>query len=171
MDRLYHRARRTVRNAILSATIIGLIPVLGIVVPNARADDDDRGCTLASLKGAFGFKSAGSFRSPVDDSDVTAVGRIVFDGRGHVVSVRQTQSLEGTISRAADTGTYTVESDCTGSYTLLTGARATADFVIVSGADEIFWIQTNPDLGVTVSAIAKKQFPRHKEGKEGGKDD
>ena len=71
-------------------------------------------------------------------------------------------SLNGSISTGAFTGTYTVNPDCTGTYSV-EGGGLTIDafFVIVDGGNELQIVITDP--GNVINCIARKQFPERRE--------
>ena len=128
----------------------------GATLPQAKASDHHE-CSNASLQGAYGFRQNGTIFA---EGLVGGVGIFVFDGNGNL-------SLSGTfvnqtlgVHHVDATGTYTVNSDCTGS----AEAGGTVDFVIVAGGNEVFVIATRPDRVVTW--VIKKQFPRAGGGQE-----
>jgi opacity protein-like surface antigen len=110
------------------------------------------GCSVATLNGNYGFTSSG-FTTPnhsVKGTEVpfAVVGGGNFDGAGNF-SVNYTLAIRGGISQGLTTsGTYTVNSDCTGTATFTAGAAAgtTENMVIVSGGAEVFQIITTPSF-------------------------
>ena len=119
------------------------------------------GCSLATLTGKYafvytGFGTPGSAppKPPIPDkAPVAAVGVLTFDGAGNLPLV-YTISINGVVSSASDTGTYTINSDCTGS---LTDETISTHFnlVILGGGAEAFDVET--DGGLTFTFDAKKQ--------------
>lgn len=110
------------------------------------------GCSLATLTGNYGFTSSG-FTTPnhsIKGTEVpfAVVGAGAFDGAGNF-SITYTLAIRGGISQGLTTsGTYTVNSDCTGTATFTAGAAAgtTENMVIVSGGAEVFQIITTPSF-------------------------
>ena len=129
------------------------------VAPTAKADN--KGCSNATLQGSFAFNGSGFIVSPAVVAGPTAtVLTLTFDGKGTVTSAFGSSSLNGNISPQTETGTYTVNSDCTGTYTaLISPAGFTAHYLFVmSGSnDELQIICT--DSGVAFAATARRQFP------------
>jgi hypothetical protein len=81
------------------------------------------------------------------------VGVLTFDGTGSFTDTH-TLSVNGVIFRGLQRpGTYTVNSDCTGS--MLNDHGIKFDIVVVGGGTEIFGIVTNPSFTATFDA--KKQ--------------
>ena len=87
------------------------------------------------------------------------VGTLTFDGRG-VVTGTAVNSLNGAIVPATEKGTYQVNSDCTGTYTVQIsplGITGNAYFVIADASNEIQIITTDP--GVVIVCVARRQYP------------
>jgi len=88
------------------------------------------------------------------------VCRQTFDGKGNTQATA-TVSVNGTIYHATIKGTYVVNSDCTGSMTLVGSAGTETftnhvDLVIVLGGTEFRAINTDP--GIVLTTVGKKQF-------------
>jgi hypothetical protein len=108
--------RRTGRVAIVFAAIF----VVSLTAAANAKDGND--CTQGSLKGSFGYALEGlRFPSPPSAAGVELVGAaglMVFDGVGGVTAedtVHTAANSTGVIGRRTGTGTYTVDSNCTGS--------------------------------------------------------
>jgi hypothetical protein len=119
------------------------------------------GCSVATLSGGYGFNNPG-FTTPshsVKGTEIpfVVVGVLNFDGAGNLLSSPYTVAFKGTATTNAVTGTYSVNSDCTGSIAFTGGGAAGLNFniAIVSGGSELFGIYTNPSF--TASFDAKKQ--------------
>ena len=115
------------------------------------------GCTLASLAGSYGFSESGtvllgaSGRPEPNGStrlEFVDVGRSVFDGQGGVTITSDTRSTEGQVEQLTASGTYSVNSDCTGSTSLAFNDGRTGHdaFVVVNGGKEIRIVGTDPGL-------------------------
>ncbi len=120
------------------------------IVPKVHAQENDghRGCTNASLNGAYGFYRTGT--TPA--GPLAAVGIDTFDGNGSG-TFRQTIRRNGvTVSDLfADPpreGPYEVDPDCTGRL-LLPDGSVIGHIVIVDGGKEIFNISLSPGNSVT----------------------
>ncbi|MEO8592585.1 MAG: hypothetical protein ABI759_04615 [Candidatus Solibacter sp.] len=149
----------TINRSIIAKTFtIAAVAVLALgLAPAARADD--KGCSNATLSGTFSQKGTGVIVTPAEIAGPIAnVGTLTFDGRGGVTGAL-INSLNGTIVPATEKGTYHVNSDCTGTYTVLIsplGITANAYFVIDNMANEIQILTTDP--GVVIVCVARRQF-------------
>lgn len=138
----------------------------GSIVPSVQAKDPDdskgrcpRHCSTETLEGCYATNISGSIVSnapPTLIGPVADVGVLTFDGDGNVSQV-STSSLNGTINQNVHLmGTYTVNPDCTGSYTLqLQFGPATSNFVIADEGREIEII--NATTGRVLSGVARRQ--------------
>ena len=136
------------------AVVITLLPVLGTKAGLTKAFAQDRaseGCSVATLQGAYGFNTLTGFFKPDADKprfvpDVAA-GLTVFDGAGHF-SGKATNVTNGNVApetppfQFALEGTYTLDSDCTGTLTE-TNSGTHLEIVVVSNAKEFEAIQTD----------------------------
>jgi hypothetical protein len=135
----------------VAAALLTLFPNSKRIVPVARAQS---GCSVATLSGNYGFNNPG-FIAPGHSNKgaevpFAAVGVITLDGAGNT-SGTYTLAVKGGISSGNTfSGTYTVNSDCTGS-TTVQGAP-NSNFVILGGGAEIFGIETSPGFTGTLDA-------------------
>ena len=132
---------------------------LGLAItPTASAQY--KGCSNASLRGSFSQTGSGVITSPPDQAGPFAnVGTLYFDGNGGVTGAL-TISQNGMSAQATEMGTYTVNSGCTGTYTVHInpfGFSSQAFFAIDSNWDEVKIIVTDPRSVIT--CVAKKLFP------------
>lgn len=110
-----------------------------------HASQEARSCSNATLDGTYGFQRNGQ----TSQGPITAVGLIVFDGRGNFVD-QQTIARSGKFSTVTDqTGTYEVKPDCTGTETDPTGA-VFATIVVVHNGGEVLGMSMTPGNNVAV---------------------
>jgi hypothetical protein len=133
------------RTNITKTLTLAAIALLGIgIAPMAKAES--RGCSTATLKGAYVHTAKGfEVAPPPIAGPIVGVGTDTFDGNGNVVT-KATISLNGTILPLNATGTYSVNPDCTGTYTL---PGTTVTFVITDNGNRIEGICIDP--GVVLS--------------------
>jgi hypothetical protein len=138
-------------------TVTAITALALSVVSNAYADD--KGCSNATLRGTFAYTSSGSIASPPEIAGPFAeVGTQVFDGAG-TTTAAVTLSQNGNILPATITGTYTVNSDCTGTMTLQVApieVTVHVFFVIDDDFHEFQAIETDP--GLVITRIARRLF-------------
>jgi hypothetical protein len=76
----------------------------------AQAKRTDHGCSNATVAGKWAFTSTGFL---IGIGPVAATAISTFDGKGNI-SGSQTRSVNGDVADETFTGTYTLNSDCTG---------------------------------------------------------
>ncbi|HKW34008.1 MAG TPA: hypothetical protein VJN92_13445 [Candidatus Acidoferrum sp.] len=135
----------------------GRMAALGVrFTPTAQADD--KVCSDATLRGGFAFTSTGFITTPPALAGPFAiVGRQTFDGNGSFTAAA-TVSQNGNIIPVTVEGTYTVNPNCTGTFTAhISPVDITTHlfFVIDDEGKEFQVIQTDP--GVVVTGIARRQ--------------
>jgi len=147
------------RSTIAKTFAIAAVTALALgVAPTAKADNH-KGCSNATLKGAFSHIGAGFTTAPPDMAGPFAgVGTDTFDGNGNITGAA-TLSVNGNIVTATESGTYKVNPDCTGTYTVQFpgGGSTRASFVITENANEVQAICTDP--GTVIKHIFRRQFP------------
>ncbi len=146
--------RSTITQTFAIAAVAAL--VLG-TAPAAKADN--KGCSNATLKGTFAFKGVGFVTAPPALAGPLAhLGTLTFDGKGALAGTGL-ENLNGNFQAGTETGTYTVNPDCTGTFTYLespAGITAHGYFVIEPGFNELQIMETDP--GTVVTGIARRQF-------------
>jgi hypothetical protein len=147
-------------NTIAKTFAMAAVTALALSIATT-AKADDKGCSNATLQGTFAYTSTGSITSPPDlAGPIAEVGAETFDGKG-TTAATATLSSNGTILQLAITGTYTVNSDCTGTMELqvVSPFQATVDvyFVIDNAGDEFQGMETN--TGFVITRVARRLFP------------
>jgi hypothetical protein len=148
------------RSRIITAAIV-IIAAVGCLAYQRRAPRivrADAGCDATILNAAYGYSFSGFIIDNAGNLNLfSAAGRAVPDGQGGL-SGKDTFSFDGSIVRGRTyTGTYTVNSDCTGSITLSdpTNVTINADFVITNNGNELQLVES--DRGSNISGSAKRQ--------------
>jgi hypothetical protein len=145
----------TIRKTFTMAAVTALALA---ILPTAKADN--KGCSNATLRGSYAQTGSGVITAPPDQAGPFAnVGTLVFDGNGNLTGTLVVSS-NGSSSPATETGTYTVNSDCTGTYTVQIapfGITSQAFFAIDTNGDELEIIVT--DAGSVITCVAKKLYP------------
>lgn len=118
------KARRAVMRSRATTTSLAVLALAALISGTALAQSGDSGCTPNTLFGEYAFRVSGQIYGPggvvAQQRDGVALTR--FDGAGHLTQVDWVMSngspLPGPTDRAGfhtfETGTYTVNSDCTG---------------------------------------------------------
>ena len=113
-------------------------------------------CNNDTVRGVYGYTIAGT----TPTGQVIGVGVRKYDGQGNFTQVDTViGGIGGTTVDTPGSGTYTVNSDCTGTMFLSRlGAPGLAEvrFVVVNDGKEIRWIVLFPP-GATVTGNAVRQ--------------
>ena len=128
-----------------------------VAVPAAQASD--RGCSNASLSGSYADQDTGTI---IGVGPFAGVNVDTFDGRGKL-TISGVSSVNGSVSPGTSTGTYQVNPDCTGTYTVKdsSGDQFDAFFVIADNGNELRIVITDP--GTVINCVARKQFPNRQD--------
>jgi hypothetical protein len=129
------------------------------IAPTANAQFVQRGCSNASMQGTFAYTVTGAFvAAPAPLGPYGEAGAQTFDGSGGT-TVNGMSSTNGNIGPATSTGAYTVNSDCTGTFTLQIAPGITAHyfFVIANNGAEYHAVCLDPVAVIT--RIGHKLYP------------
>jgi hypothetical protein len=130
------------------------------IAPTVKADD--KGCSNVSLKGTFSRRDTGTVLLPAAAAGPVAyVGTFTFDGTGNVTSAT-VFSQNGNIGHGTSAGTYTVNSDCTGTIIVMgaSGHASHYSFVMDDGGNGLQYICTDSNpISIVYSGTARRQFP------------
>jgi len=140
------------RDGLGTLTSLAFFALALAMVPAAQASDR---CSTSTLTGSYADQDNGTI---IGVGPFAGVNLDTFDGRGHL-TIRGVSSLNGSVSPGTSTGTYQVNSDCTGTYSVSDsyGDTFTAFFVIADGGNELRIVITN--AGTVINCVARKQFP------------
>jgi len=152
------------RAALLLFTILGLAAVTGSQAFKVQAKN--RTCTMAILRGGYGAGSNGLVNTSSNPNDIriktfapfAEAAYFFFDGQGNV-SGSVTLNYAGSVFPLTFAGTYTVNANCTGSYTIDFGSQfgiTHRDLVIVDAGREVEFVGTDRD--VVIGGSMKRQF-------------
>jgi hypothetical protein len=139
------------RNAVGTLAAFAFFALALVAAPAARAN----GCSASTLSGTYSDQDTGTI---VGVGPFAGVNVDTFDGRGRL-TIKGVSSVNGSVSPGTSTGTYQVNADCTGTYSVSDayGDTFTAFFVISDGGNELRIIVTN--AGTVINCVAHKQFP------------
>ena len=88
------------------------------------------GCTNATIQGTYAFTIHGTILNP-DGSTllIDGLARTTFDGKGNLTQL-DAVAVNGNVAPgwASNTGTYSVNPDCTGTFTVTNGAQPRSTF-------------------------------------------
>ena len=145
---------RNMKTKVVLATLVAIATMVGLGVtfpggtlPKVLAHEEAlEACSVATLDGTYALTFSGFFtRGPVpatinNFTPVAGGGLVTFDGEGNL-SASETVSVGGLVNPVITTGTYTVNSDCTGTFTT---PHAHLNLVILRKGREIQAVNTDP---------------------------
>ena len=99
------------KNKIARTAVASMFAAASIVSMAASAQAEGR-CSLARAAGTYGFSTNGTV---IGVGPRVSDGTITLDDDGNVTNGKATSSLNGAITHEQFSGTYSVNSDCTGS--------------------------------------------------------
>jgi len=145
-------------------TLLVLVSLCAAAPTTASADDHE--CSIATLRGAFGFTFSGTVRTATGVSQRGGIGRFEIDGQGNIAGAI-TSNADGVVLHRPLVATYTVDADCTGTIAVdfldAIGGHATFDMVIDDDGREFRTVSTPPPGAVnppTLTAVARRQFSK-----------
>jgi hypothetical protein len=120
----------------------------------ARPDSAMRACDAHTLRGSYLFATHGwNIVGGVAQPKAIVEG-IDFNGDGTLVSPFATVSINGTIIRSSGSaGTYTVNTDCTGTLSFTGGASF--DIFVEPDGKQLWMIQTGPGSPVFEGTVTR----------------
>jgi hypothetical protein len=142
---------------------IGLVVTFGLVTVergSAEGEKRARACTLATLEGRYLFATSGTLLPPAfgvtEPTPGASAGFHIFNGDGtgtDTVTVRVGAKI--VLRNVVSPIRYTVNADCTGSYTVQVPDGPSFDLFIAPTGESIATIATAPE-GNYVSSIDKR---------------
>jgi hypothetical protein len=158
--RSYDKGEMTMKNTTITKTLtLAAVTALALgVMPTAKAAN--KGCSNASLVGTFAYTSTGFIvAAPIPSlvGPLAEVGTQTFDGKGGV-SFAFNSSQNGNVGPGTATGSYTVNPDCTGTFTEAT-PMFTSHFSFVIDTAGAGFQAICQDPGVVVTRTGRLQFP------------
>jgi hypothetical protein len=141
------------RAPILTVACIATVVLIAAVWLSARIPgavtnvhaQEDRGCSVASLKGTYAFRRTGM--NNVLGGPIAQIGIAIYDGDGTRDLIRTTRSANGVILDWHDDvpprGSYTVDPDCTGALFEVDGTKSN-NLVVLDGGKGFFLLSTAP---------------------------
>ena len=141
--------RRLIGVTLFSVAIVVLALYHARMVHATPVHAQDRGCSVASLKGTYAFRRTGV--NNVVGGPIAQIGIDVFNGDGTRGLIRSTRSTNGEIRDWTDSppsGSYTVDLDCTGSIFDADGTK-TNNLVVLDGGKRFFLLSVTPETITT----------------------
>jgi hypothetical protein len=142
----------------LATLVLSTATFVVTLAPAAFAGDDHR-CSYRSVAGPFGYTTSGTRAG----TPVAGAGIATFEEDG-TLEGEQTISFGGTIAHETYSGTYSVDDDCRGSFSVVVTSSipqlnrtTTVDLVFENNSNAAHGIFTT--AGTVITADARKLFP------------
>jgi len=152
-------------------TTLAVAAILSLCALGPASVTASAGCTNRLLSGYYGFTIQGTKLGGLGfTGQQVGVAMAQFDGNGNFTQI-DTVTIAGNVvsdfTHTPANGTYTVNSDCTGTFTInFTDGRPTvvANFVLVDNGNEIDTVVTSAGGAqgiLATSSIGKKRYTSH----------
>ena len=127
------------------------------VAPAATAAD--KGCSNGSLQGTFAYTVTGTgVVAPQFLGPYAEAGAQTFDGAGGTTTAGMLNA-NGTVMQSTTTGTYTVNSDCTGTLALQIAPGITAHYFFVIADDGAEYHAVCLDPVAVITRFGRRLYP------------
>jgi hypothetical protein len=140
---------------------ISLILLLMVLVASSRATAGSKECTDSTIKGSYAFTIHGQILTPGGPLLVDGIAKTTFDGNGELIQVSAV-AINGNIPLiwSPSSGTYTVNSDCTGTMSLISTGQPTLHLAILvsQSGNHIHTVVT--DRGFAATSDAERIWAR-----------
>ena len=143
-------------SALLVASILARSPITG---PKTAVVHADGGCSAASLQGTYAVHGQGTFLAPVPGFPAPPfpfgeAGIATFDGAGKFFG-KTTINAGGLLLTPTFTGTYTVNTDCTGNVTVQSNLGSLQEAIVVIGGGKRY-VGTETDQAAVIVRTVEK---------------
>jgi hypothetical protein len=157
-------------NTKLDTSVVGVVLLAFAALGSAYAQSDTRACNDRLIAGNYGVSIQGTkLMGPGPTGPQVGVAAVEYDGKGNFTQI-DTVTINGEVvadfTHTPATGTYTVNSNCTGTFTInFTDGRppVTANFVVVDNGNEIDSVVTTAagNQGILATSSVAKRRCKH----------
>ena len=113
-------------------------------------------CGNSTIQGTYAFTIHGQILNPNGSTLlVDGLAKTTFDGKGNLTQL-DAVAINGNMAPgwASNTGTYSVNSDCTGTFTVTNGSQAPVhlQMIVAQSGNTIHDVVTDPGIATTAEA-------------------
>jgi hypothetical protein len=147
------------RNAIARILTIAAVTVLALGIASTANAQVNRGCNNGTLQGTFAYTVTGSFvAAPAPLGPYAEVGAQTFDGNGGTTAAGMSNT-NGTVMAATRTGTYTVNADCSGTFTFQIAPGISSHYYFVIANDGSAYQAVCLDPVAVITRFGTRLYP------------
>jgi hypothetical protein len=138
-------------------TALFLFPLVCAIVNAQTVIGGASTCTNANVVGSYGYTLSGWIFATAGSYPFADAGSLTFDGKENI-SGTSTYSLDGTIQPRTLTGTYSVNTNCTGTATVTDslGNITHLNLTVVANGQSMQFVQTDSNTVISGSATAQQ---------------
>jgi hypothetical protein len=138
---------------------IAAVSALALAIAPTATAQVNKGCNTSTLQGSFAYTVTGSFvAAPAPLGPYAEVGSQTFDGIGGTAAAGMSNT-NGTVASATHTGTYTVNSDCTGTFTLQIAPGIASHYFFVIANDGSAYQAVCLDPVAVITRFGTRLYP------------
>lgn len=145
--------------AIAAVAAVAAVAALALVIAPAAKAQGNKGCNTATLQGTFAYTTTGSnVAAPAPLGPYADAGAQTFDGNGNTAlsGMSNTNGTAATVTRA---GTYIVNSDCTGTFSIQIAPGIASHYFFVIANDGSEFRAVCLDFVSVLTRIGTRLYP------------
>jgi len=141
------------------AFAIAAVAALALAIAPAAKAQVNKGCSNATVQGTFAYTTTGSnVAAPAPLGPYADAGAQTFDGNGST-ALSGMSNTNGTAAPVSRTGTYTVNSDCTGTFSIQIAPGIASHYFFVIANDGSQYRAVCLDPVAVLTRIGNRLYP------------
>jgi hypothetical protein len=146
-------------NAIAKMFTIAAVTALAMGIAPAANAQVNKGCSNATMQGTFAYTVTGSFVASLASLGLYAeAGAQTFDGNGGTATTGMSNT-NGSAAPSNTTGTYTVNSDCTGTFSLQIAPGIASHYFFVIANNGSTYQAVCVDSVAVITRVGNRFYP------------
>jgi hypothetical protein len=138
---------------------IAAVAALALAIAPAAKAQINKGCNNGTLQGTFAYTVTGSFvAAPAPLGLYAEAGAQTFDGNGSTMAVGMSNT-NGSVAASTTTGTYTVNADCTGTFSFQIAPGISSHYFFVIANDGSAYQAVCLDPVAVITRFGNRLYP------------